>query len=136
VDWGYSRSVSIPPHLRKPGAALTRNQPYRGSPRRHASTGRPAIERLLKEAAALLAACPFDIPRADVEAAIDYLASREDFMALLDLRAESILRRRSAGPEDAAFEEIIVDALTVLQERLSQVVPGAPRAFARLHGNN
>ena len=57
-------------------------------------------------------------------------------MALLDLRAESILRRRFAGPEDAAFEEILVDALTVLQERLSRVIPGAPRAFVRLHGNN
>jgi hypothetical protein len=128
--------VSIPPHLRKPGAALTRNQPYRGSLRRHASTGRPAIEGLLKEAAALLAASPFDIPRTDVEAAMDYLASRENFMALLDLRAESILRRRFAGPEDAAFEEIIVDALTLLQERLSRVIPGPSRAFARMHGNN
>jgi hypothetical protein len=113
-----------------------RNQPYRGSLRRHASTGRPAIEGLYKEAAALLAACPFDIPRSDVEAAMDYLASLEDFMGLLDLRAESILRRRFAGPEDAAFEELIVDAMAMLQERLSRVIPGPARAFARMHGNN
>jgi len=113
-----------------------RNQPYRGSLRRHASTGRPAIEGLFKEAAALLAACPFDILRSDVEAAMDYLASREDFMGLLDLRAESILRRRFAGPEDAAFEELIVDAMAMLQERLSRVIPGPTRAFTRMHGNN
>jgi hypothetical protein len=67
---------------------------------------------------------------------MDYLASRENFMALLDLRAESILRRRFAGPEDAAFEEIIVDALTLLQERLDQVIPSSPRALASVHGNN
>jgi hypothetical protein len=67
---------------------------------------------------------------------MDYLASREEFMALLDLRAESLLRRNSAGPEDAAFEEIIVDALTLLQERLARVVPDQPRAFARVHADN
>jgi len=128
--------VSTPPHLRKPGATLTRNQPYRGSFRKHASTGRPAIERLLKEAAAILAGCPFDVPRTDVEAAMDYLAAHEDFMGLLDLRAESLLRRAFAGPEDSAFEEIIVDAMTVLQERLDRVIPGPPRAFARVHADN
>lgn len=67
---------------------------------------------------------------------MDYLASREDFMALLDLRAESLLRRRFAGPEDASFEEIIVDALTLIQDRLGDVIPGPPPAFAHLHGNN
>jgi hypothetical protein len=67
---------------------------------------------------------------------MDYLSSQEQFMSLLDLRAESILRRRFAGPEDAAFEEIIVDALTLLEKRLADVIPGPPRDFARLHGNN
>jgi len=67
---------------------------------------------------------------------MDYLAANEDFMSLLDLRAESLLRRTFAGPEDAAFEEIIVDALTVLQERLDRVMPGPPRAFARVHADN
>jgi hypothetical protein len=62
---------------------------------------------------------------------MDYLTFREDFMALLDLRAESLLRRRSAGPEDAAFEEIIVDALTLLQERLTEDMPGRRGRVAR-----
>jgi hypothetical protein len=115
---------------------MARNQPYRGSVRRHASSGRPAIDRLVKEAAGLLASCPFDIPRTDVEAAIDYLTSHEDFMALLDHRAESLLHRQFAGPGDSAFEEIIVDALTLLQDRLADVVPGPPRAFARMLGDN
>jgi hypothetical protein len=127
--------VSIPPHLRKPGSTLTRNQPYRGSVRRHASSGRPAIDRLVKQALGLVASCPFDAPRADVEAAIDYLTFREDFMALLELRAESLLRRRSAGPEDAEFEEIIVDALTLIQARLTEVFPDSLRGRGRLGDN-
>jgi hypothetical protein len=122
--------VSISPHYRKPGATLVRGAPYRGSARRHAASGRPAIDRLLKEAAALLSACPFDVPRRDVEGALDYLASREEFMALLDLRAESILGRPFAGPEDSPFQEIIVDAMTLLQQRIAQVIPDRPRAVA------
>jgi hypothetical protein len=66
------------------------------------------------------------MPRTDLEAAMDYLTFREDYMALLDLRAESLLRRRFAGPEDAAFEEIMVDALTLLQERLTDIIPARP----------
>ena len=67
---------------------------------------------------------------------MDYLTFREDFLALLDLRAESLLRRPFDGPEDADFEEIIVDALTLIQERLSKVVPGPPAAPARRLGDN
>jgi hypothetical protein len=91
---------------------------------------------MVKEAAGLLASCPFDIPRTDVEAAMDYLTSHEGFMSLLDHRAESILRREFAGPGDSAFEEIIVDALTLLEERLASIVPGPPRTFARMLGDN
>jgi hypothetical protein len=76
------------------------------------------------------------MPRTDLEAAMDYLTFREDFMSLLDLRAESLLRRRSVGPEDAPFEEIIVDALTLLQQRLADVVPSSSQDFAhRLRDN-
>ena len=71
------------------------------------------------------------MPHTDLEAAMDYLTFREDFMTLLDLRAASLLRRRSAGPEDAAFEETIVDALTLLQQRLADVVPASSQDFAR-----
>jgi len=60
---------------------------------------------------------------------MDYLTFREDYMALLDLRAESLLRRRFAGPEDAAFEEIMVDALTLLQERLTDIIPARQAIF-------
>jgi hypothetical protein len=67
---------------------------------------------------------------------MDYLAFREDFMVLLDLRAESLLRRRFAGPEDAAFEEIMVDTLTVLEQRLADVIPGSSRPFAPTLGDN
>jgi len=67
---------------------------------------------------------------------MDYLTFREDFMSLLDLRAESLLRRRFAGPEDAAFEEIIVDALTLLEQRLADVIPPSSQAFARRLGDN
>jgi len=76
------------------------------------------------------------MPHTDIEAAMDYLTFREDFMTLLDLRAESLLRRRSAGSEDAAFEEIIVDALTLLQGRLADVVPASSQDFARRLRNN
>jgi len=76
------------------------------------------------------------MPRTDLEAAMDYLTFREDYMALLDLRAESLLRRRSAGSEDAAFQEIMVDALTLLQQRLADVVPASSQDFAhRLRDN-
>jgi len=67
---------------------------------------------------------------------MDYLAFREDFMVLLDLRAESLLRRRFAGPEDAAFEEIMVDTLTLLEQRLADLIPGSPRPFAPTVGDN
>jgi hypothetical protein len=61
--------------------------------------------------------------------AMDYLASREQFMTLLDQRAESLLHRRFAGPGDAAFEELMVDAMEVIELRLSEKIPatGASR---------
>jgi len=122
--------VSIPPHARKPGKTLTRNEPYRGSGRRYASSGRPAIDELARHAMSLVLSCPFDAPHTDLEAAMDYLTFREDFMSLLDLRAESLLRRRFAGPEDAAFEEIMVDALTLIQQHLTDLVSASSQDFA------
>ncbi len=78
----------------------------------------------------LVLSCPFDAPHTDLEAAMDYLTFREDFMSLLDLRAESLLRRRFAGPEDAAFEEIMVDALTLIQQHLTDLVSASSQDFA------
>jgi hypothetical protein len=54
---------------------------------------------------------------------MDYLAADEEFMSMLDARAESLLRRRSAGPEDSPFEELMVVAMEAIQERLSDKIP-------------
>ena len=94
------------------------------------------MDRVVEEATRLVVSCPFDAPHADLEAAMDYLTFREDFMALLDLRAESLLGRRFAGPEDAPFEEIMVDTLTLLEQRLADVIPSSTRHFAPNLGDN
>ena len=51
---------------------------------------------------------------------MDYLASNDDFMRLMESRAESLLTRRSTGPEDSPFEDLMVDTMTALQERLAK----------------
>ena len=56
---------------------------------------------------------------------MDYLAAREEFMSLLDARAQSLLRRESAGPEDAPFEDLLVATMEAVQERLSERIPAS-----------
>ncbi|HLC28393.1 MAG TPA: hypothetical protein VJL07_02985 [Dehalococcoidia bacterium] len=112
--------MNTPTYSRQSGAALSRNRSSRGY---HAPPSGPALKRLLAKAAAVLAACPFEAPRSGIETAMDYLAAREEFMSLLDARAESLLRRESAGPEDAPFEDLMVAAMEAIQERLSERIP-------------
>jgi len=58
----------------------------------------------------------------DPEAAMDYLATRAEFMLRLESRVESELGRASAGAEDAPFEELMVDLMTAVQSRLESTV--------------
>lgn len=51
---------------------------------------------------------------------MDYLAAENDFMGMMEARAESLLCRPSNGPEDSPFEDLIVDTMTALQERLAK----------------
>jgi len=51
---------------------------------------------------------------------MDYLAADNDFMRMMETRAASLLCRESTGPEDSPFEDLMVDTMTALQERLAK----------------
>jgi hypothetical protein len=114
--------VSISPQGRKTGVALTRNRNKKASARRAGHTKRAAvsIDKLYKRASFLLASCTIKLVRKDVEAAMDYLAANDEFMRLMESRAESLLTRPSTGPEDSPFEDLMVDTMTALQDRLAK----------------
>jgi hypothetical protein len=113
--------VSISPQARKTGAALTRNR-NKSQARRsgHAARASISIDKLYKRATFLLGSCTIKPVRSDVEAAMDYLAADDEFMRMMETRAESLLCRPSSGPEDSAFEDLVVDSMTALEERLSK----------------
>ncbi len=58
----------------------------------------------------------------DAEAAMDYLATRDEFMLLLESKVESELARASTGAEDAPFEELMVGLMTAVQSRLESTL--------------
>jgi hypothetical protein len=113
--------VSISPQERKSGVGLTRIR-NKTTTRRggHASRGAVSVDKLYKRASFLLASCTIEPVRKDIEAAMDYLASNDEFMRLMESRAESLLTRPSTGPEDSPFEDLMVDTMTALQERLAK----------------
>jgi len=49
---------------------------------------------------------------------MDYLATREEFMILLESNVGSELGRVSTGAEDAPFEELLVHLMTAVQSQL------------------
>ena len=51
---------------------------------------------------------------------MDYLAADNDFMGMMEARAEALLCRPSTGPEDSPFEDVMVDTMTALEERLAK----------------
>jgi len=112
--------VSISPHDRKTGAALTRKRNEIARRAGHAPRAAFSVDKLFKRATFLLASCSIKPVRKDVEAAMDYLASDDEFMRLMETRAESLLCRPSTGPEDSPFEDLMVDTMTALQERLAK----------------
>lgn len=113
--------MSISPHERQTGVALTRNRNKSNARRAgHAQRAAVSVDKLYKRATFLLGSCTIKPVRKDIEAAMDYLASNDDFMRLMESRAESLLTRRSTGAEDSPFEDVMVDTMTALQERLAK----------------
>ena len=51
---------------------------------------------------------------------MDYLATDNDFMHMMESRAAALLCREPTGPEDSPFEDLMVDTMTALQERLAK----------------
>jgi hypothetical protein len=51
---------------------------------------------------------------------MDYLAADNDFMHMMEARAAALLCREPTGPEDSPFEDLMVDTMTALQERLAK----------------
>jgi hypothetical protein len=112
--------VSISPHDRKAGVALTRKRTEKARRAGHTPRVVVSIDKLYKRASFLLAECTIKPVRKDVEAAMDYLAADNDFMHMMEGRAETLLCRPSNGPEDSPFEDLMVDTMTALQERLAK----------------
>jgi len=112
--------VSISPHDRTAGVALTRKRNEKARRAGHTPRAVISIDQLYKRASFLVASCTIKPVRKDVEAAMDYLAAENDFMGMMEARAESLLCRPSNGPEDSPFEDLIVDTMTALQERLAK----------------
>jgi hypothetical protein len=112
--------VSISPHSRKTGVALTRKRNETARRAGHATRAAVSVDKLYKRATFLLGSCTIKVVRKDIEAAMDYLASDDDFMRMMESRAESLLCRPSHGPEDSPFEDVMVDTMTALQERLAK----------------
>ena len=112
--------MSISPHDRKAGVALTRKRTEKARRAGHTPRSIISIDKLYKRASFLLGSCTIKPVRKDVEAAMDYLAADNDFMDMMEARAEALLCRASTGPEDSPFEDVIVDTMTALQERLAK----------------
>jgi len=112
--------VSISSHDRKAGVALTRKRTEKGRRAGHTPRIAVSIDTLYKRASFILGSCTIKPVRKDIEAAMDYLAAENDFMGMMEARAESLLCRPSNGPEDSPFEDLIVDTMTALQERLAK----------------
>jgi hypothetical protein len=112
--------VSISSHDRKAGVALTRKRNEKARRAGHTPRVAISIDEVYKRASFLLASCTIKPVRKDIEAAMDYLAADNDFMHMMESRAETLLCRPSNGPEDSPFEDLIVDTMTALQERLAK----------------
>lgn len=96
-----------------------------------ASRSAPSADMVFGRVAALLASFSPVMANAAAEAAMDYLADHHDFMDLLASRVGAALGRDSFGPEDVPFEELMVDLMTELQQRLeSQMRPALAEAVA------
>ena len=113
-------SVSYSSHDRKGGVVLTRKRTEKKRHAGHTPRAIVSIDKLYKRASFLLAECTIKAVRKDIEAAMDYLAADSDFMRMMESRAEALLCRPSTGPEDSPFEDVIVDTMTALQDRLEK----------------
>ena len=100
--------------------ALTRKRNEKARHAGHTPRVVVSIDKLYKRASFMLGSCTIKPVRKDIEAAMDYLAADNDFMGMMEARAESLLCRPSNGPEDSPFEDLLVDTMTALQERLAK----------------
>lgn len=112
--------MSISSHDRKAGVALTRKRNEKARRAGHTPRTIISIDKLYKRASFLLASSTIPPVRKDIEAAMDYLAAENEFMGMMEARAAALLCRESTGPEDSPFEDVIVDTMTALEERLAK----------------
>ena len=112
--------MSISSHDRTAGVALTRKRNEKARRAGHTPRAVMSIDKLYKRASFMLGSCTIRPVRKDVEAAMDYLAADNDFMHMMESRAAALLCREPTGPEDSPFEDLMVDTMTALQERLAK----------------
>jgi hypothetical protein len=128
--------VRLQPRAKRPGQTLTAKRRHAVAPARRAWDDESALDSLFLSAAELLGSQPFVVRQAAVEAAMDYLAECEEFMSALEGRAGSQLgrpRRQDANADDTVFDDLMVDLMIAVQERVAGWIRLDPpgRAAAR-----
>lgn len=75
------------------------------------------VDVLVERASRILNSATLPVVGADDEVAMDFLAERDDFMALLEENASFIVGRSSLGPGDVDFEQAMVNLMDAVQSR-------------------
>jgi len=117
--------VSLQPQARRPGQTLTGRRRHAFAPAEDIALRVPARDHLFYDAAKLLGNCPSFATQAAVEAAMDYLAECDDFMARLEAHARLRLgraRKQDTNADDTAFDDLMVDLMIAVQDRVTDWV--------------
>jgi hypothetical protein len=115
--------VSLRPQARR--QALTGDRRHAAAPATGAHLHAPTLDSLFSDAANLLGSRPFFTIQAAVEAAMDYLADCDEFMSRLEVHTRSRLgrpRRQSTVADDTVFDDLMVELMTAVQDRLTDSV--------------
>ena len=115
--------MSLPPQARR--QARSGDRRHIAAPVKEAHPNAPALDAFFDDAANLLGSCPSFTIQAAVEAAMDYLADRDEFMSRLEVHARSRLgrpRRQSTVADDTVFDALMVELMTAVQDRLTEWV--------------
>ncbi|TMG02713.1 MAG: hypothetical protein E6I02_03985 [Chloroflexi bacterium] len=117
--------MSLQPQARRPGQTLTGKRRHAFAPAEDVELRAPALDNLFYDAAKLLGNSPSFATQAAVEAAMDYLAECDDFMSRLEAHARSRLgraRRQDTNADDTAFDDLMVDLMIAVQDRVTDWV--------------
>ena len=115
--------MSLRPQARR--HALTGTRRHTAALAEGAPLQAPALDGLFNDAANLLGSRASFTIRAAVEAAMDYLADCDEFMSRLEVHVRSRLgrpRRQSTATDDTVFDDLMVELMTAVQDRLTDWV--------------